>query len=171
MPAVRTEVDRLVAEQTRRADNFDTKAGLLLGFCGVLIGFSSGDATVLLLLAKLSAAAAASFAVWALMPRISGGVKPRYLRETYLNEAESTTNLRLLDTRIWLYELDESRLTDKVKRLRIAVALLAIAVLLLLTASLVDALRGDGHETAHWDQWHDRAPAGPSVPPRPGPHR
>lgn len=149
--AIRDEVDRLIAEQGKRADNFDTKAGLLLGFCGVIVGFSPGDGGVLSVLAKVVAALAAGASVGALMPRVSGSVAPRYLREHYLHREGGHTRLRLLDTKILLYESDESRLSSKVSRLRAAVSLLVVAVLLLLIGSFVSAW-GGGDDDAP-EQW------------------
>jgi hypothetical protein len=127
-----------VAEQESRAASFDTKAGLLLGLGGILIGLSPHHLELFRLLGRLAAAVGAGAAVWSMLPRISAGVVPRELRNKYLSAEPDFTKLRLLDTRILLYERDEKRLTSKVHRMRVAVLFLALAVALLLVGSIVD---------------------------------
>lgn len=134
---VRSELDLKVAEQDRRGASFDTKAGLLLGLGGILIGLSPEHLDLLRLLGQVAAGAGAAVAVWAMLPRVSGGLSPRQVRDKYLMTDLEITKLKLLDTRIWLYEQDEQRLARKAQRLRVAVVVLAIAVALMLIGSIL----------------------------------
>lgn len=129
------ELDRKIGEQERAASSFDAKAGVLLGLAGVIIGFTPnvGPAG---LVGRVCAAAAAAFAIFAMLPRISAGLAPRRLRDRYLTMDLSKARLELLDTKILLYDLDERRLREKVVRLRWTVGLLAGALLFLLAGSI-----------------------------------
>ncbi|MGH3498965.1 MAG: hypothetical protein ACRDP1_16010 [Nocardioidaceae bacterium] len=139
LDVVRGELDQRVAEQQQRSSDFDNRAGLLLGFAGVLIGLGTAGPLAVHLAGQVLAAAAGGAATWSLMPRISAAVSPRQLRNRYLAQDVETTKLSLLDTHIYLYEADDQRLTSKARRMRLAAALLALAVLLMLAGSIVDA--------------------------------
>jgi hypothetical protein len=85
----------------RRADALDSKAGVLLGFSGVLVALSAGklegwfahsSATV--------AGVAALFAGVAFVPREFPLIALLPLRDKYLTSEVEFTRLRLLDTRI-----------------------------------------------------------------------
>lgn len=138
LDVVRGELDARIAEQARGAAAFDTRAGLILGFAGVLIGLAPEDPRLCQLLAQIVAAAAAGVAVLALTFRVAGSIEPRAIRERYLLDDVETTRLRVLDTRIVLFERDEKRFESKVKRLRWAVWLLAIAVAMMLAGSILE---------------------------------
>ncbi|MGH3383834.1 MAG: hypothetical protein ACRDO1_04590 [Nocardioidaceae bacterium] len=146
LEVISRELELQRAEQERRSTGFDTKAGLLLGFGGVLVGLSPETPNVLQIGGQVFAVAAAIAAVWAIFPRVSGAVSPRGLREGYLTTPTETTQLRLLDTRIVLYEQDNDRMAEKVFRLRVALCLLLVAVLLLLIGSMVEAATEGGND-------------------------
>ena len=112
--------------------------GLILGFGGVLIGLAPDNPTFFQLLGQVVAAVAAAVAGSALWPRVASAVGPRALRDRYLSTDATTTKLRLLDKRIWLFEQDEKRLEDKVARLKAAVWVLGGAVLMMLVGGIVD---------------------------------
>lgn len=133
---LRQELDIKVAEQERRGASFDTKAGLLLGLGGILIGLSPDGNNLARLIGCVAAALAAGAAIWAMFPRVSAGLAPRAMRNKYLANDPETTRLKLLDTRIWLYEQDEERLHQKMQRMVAAVILLAIAVGLMLLGAI-----------------------------------
>ena len=135
------EVDAKIAEQERAAASFDSKAGVLLGLAGVIIGFTP-DIGPVGLAARLSAALAAGFAIAAMLPRVSAGLNPRRLRDRYLNLDLQESRLELLDTKIWLYEQDQGRIRSKVRRLGWTVGTLAVALLLLLAGFFWIYLRG-----------------------------
>lgn len=137
---VRAELDKKTADQDSRGASFDTKAGWLLGLGGILIGLAP-HLGLFGLLGIIAAAVGAALAVWAMLPRVSAGVRPRALRDKYLTSDPAEAKLKLLDTRIWLYERDEERLVKKVHRIRWAVVVLAVAVVLLLIGSILGYTR------------------------------
>jgi len=141
LDVIRAELDIRLGEQERRGSAFDSRAGLVLGFGGVLIGLSPDHPELLQLLGQGMAAVAAAVAGWSLWPRVSGAVGPRALRERYLMQEPELTKLRLLDTRIHLYEEDEHRLEAKVRRLTLAVSVLGFSVLLMLGGSIVEYIQ------------------------------
>jgi hypothetical protein len=100
-------VESELAAQERRGDALDSKAGVLLGFAGVLVGLtvSNLDGT----LATIGAACAGGAAVLAglaFIPRSFPTLKLRPLRRRYLTADEEFTRLRLLDTRIAMQQRD-----------------------------------------------------------------
>jgi hypothetical protein len=70
-------------------------------------------------------------------PRVSAGLRPREVRDKYLGADPEFTKVKLLDTQIWLYEQDEKRLAKKVRRIRLAILFLAVAILFSLVGSIV----------------------------------
>jgi hypothetical protein len=99
------EVASELTAQERRGDALDTKAGVLLGFAGVLVGltvdqlhgFVAHSGTVL-------AGVAALLAAVAFVPRSYPTLALRRLRETYLTADAEFTRRRVMDTRIAMYE-------------------------------------------------------------------
>lgn len=121
-----------VAAQERRGDALDTKAGVLLGFAGVLVGLSvanlhgwwahSGG---------IVAGLAAFFAGWAVLPRSYPTLGLRRLRDRYLSAEEGFTRQRLLDTRIAMY--DETRKILRVKARLVSAATIGLGAAVILT--------------------------------------
>src|SRR5699024_2927523 len=134
---IRSELDLEAAEQSQRADSFDTRAGVLIGIGAILIGLSSSQSHPLVLSAHIFAAAGAVAAVIAMVPRVSAGLDPRIMRKKYLGTDPEVTRLRILDTRILLYEQDEQRLSTKVVWLYVRVLLIGLGLLLQLAESTV----------------------------------
>jgi hypothetical protein len=98
-----------IAAQERRADALDSKAGVVLGFAGVLVGLSidkldGGWGHVATGVAGVAALVAA-----AVVPRSYPTLALRHLRERYLMAEEEFTRRRLLDTRIAMYERSQQR--------------------------------------------------------------
>jgi hypothetical protein len=134
---VRRELD---AEE-RRADAVDGKAGLVLGFSGVLV--SVGTAYVwapLALAARIVAGLAGLVAVLAFRPRTFPFVDLRALRGR-LAEEPDTTRLLVVDLFVAAHGAIRARFDAKVARLRLAVGLLTLAVALTLLGSTVEVLR------------------------------
>lgn len=138
LDVVRGELDARIAEQARGSAAFDARAGLVLGFAGVLIGLAPDDPQLSYLLAQIIAAVAAGVAGYSLTFRVAGAIEPRAIRELYLLHDLEATRLRVLDTRIVLFERDEERFARKVTCLRWAFGLLAISVALMLAGSIFD---------------------------------
>jgi hypothetical protein len=86
------------------ADSLDAKAGVVLGFSGVLIGLgataqSADSNTIVFQIGLGVAVAAAVLAVSAFLPRPYPTLALGPLRDNYLTEPKDYTRLRLLDTR------------------------------------------------------------------------
>jgi hypothetical protein len=129
------EVAAELAAQERRSDALDSKAGVLLGFAGVLVGLTVASlhgawATI----GAGFAAAAAVCAGVAVVPRPYPTLEVRRLRETYLTAEEDFTRRRLLDTRIVMYEETQTLLKIKAWLVTAASGTLGIAVVLTVLA-------------------------------------
>lgn len=115
-------------ERRAHLDALDQKAGLALGFAGVLVTLSNGIAQPWRSLGTVAAIAAAVFALWAFWPR-PYPVLDR-LRK-YLAAPLEKTELALVDA---LDEMDRrtARFADlKARRLKVALTSLVLAVAML----------------------------------------
>lgn len=133
-----SESIRQLEVQERRSDALDSKAGVVLGFAGVLVPLSvanlhSNTAHVGTGFAALAALLAAA----GFFPRNSPALNLRHLRETYLTAEEGFTRLRVLDTRIAMYERTSRRLEVKAVAVSSAVAALGIAVIVTVVAGIL----------------------------------
>jgi hypothetical protein len=136
-------IDELGAQE-RRADALDSKAGVLLGFAGVLVGLSVDKLQGGLgYVATGAAAMAGLLASAAFIPRSYPTLALRRLRDSYLTAQEEFTRLRLLDTRIGMYQRNQPRLAWKAQLVRASTVVLGAAVLLTVVASIVQV---DGKE-------------------------
>jgi hypothetical protein len=125
-----------LAAQERRGDALDSKAGVLLGFSGVLVALTAsnlegGTADAAALVAGIAALCAGG----AFVPRSFPTLALRRLRDSYLTSADEFTRLRLLDTRSAMYEETQRLLAIKGWLVAIASAALGIAVVLAVIAS------------------------------------
>lgn len=140
------EVSAELAAHERRADALDSKAGVLLGFSGVIVALTATNLGGGLALAGTWAAgAAALLAGVAFLPRRFPTIALRNLRDKHLMAAEEFTRLRLLDTRILMYQQIQGTLKIKGWLVAIAAGALGVAVVLTVLASTVDA-GGNQHE-------------------------
>lgn len=80
---------------------------------------------------------AALLALWAFLPREYPVLDTRKLRDRYLRADSGFTKLHLLDTQIRMEEGASALLDRKAFRLRLAVCLLALAVLLVAAGMLL----------------------------------
>lgn len=125
--AVRREFDA----QERRADAADTRAGLVLGFAGLVASVVPEHLGLPLALAvRLLAAAAALAALLALGTFVGSELDALLLRRRYLTEDPVRTRVMLLDTDASAAAYVAARLTRKLARLRLASALVIAAVAL-----------------------------------------
>jgi hypothetical protein len=132
------EITAALAAQERHGDALDSKAGILLGFAGVLVGLSVANLRGNVAHAgAASAAAAALCAGAAFVPRTFPALAPLRLRNSYLTAQEEFTRLRLLDTRIVLYQETESVLRKKAALVTAAAVLLGIGVILMVIGSML----------------------------------
>lgn len=133
------EITAELAAQERHATAIDAKAGVLLGFAGVLVGLSVGNLDGLLANVAAGAAGfAAFFAGWATLPRSFPTLNARKLRDKYLGAEEGFTRLRLLDTRIAIYSQTRAILKVKARLVTAATFFLGSAVILTVVAGILD---------------------------------
>jgi hypothetical protein len=122
----------------RRYDALDTKAGVLLGFAGVVVALTAGNlhggwahtGTAFAGLAALLAGGAFT-------PRRFPAVALLTLRDRYLTAEEDFTRLRLLDTRIAMYRQITRGLWRKAMLVTASALTLGVAVVLTVVASTV----------------------------------
>lgn len=97
------EASAEVAAHERRYDALDTKAGVLLGFSGVIVALTAGNLNgALAQIGTAFAGMAAILAGVAFVPRRFPTIALLTLRDKYLTADEEFTRLRLLDTRIYV---------------------------------------------------------------------
>lgn len=141
MPSLEILAQEVAAEveaQERRGDALDSKAGVLLGFSGVLTGLSAERLQGLLGVASLAATgAAALLAGLAFIPRSFPAIELRRLRDDYLTAESEFTRLRLLDTRIMMHSTTERLLKRKAWLTIGAATSLGAAIVLAVLAATV----------------------------------
>jgi hypothetical protein len=152
LPSLALVVEQVAAERetmNTHAESLDTKAGVVLGFAGVLVGLGATAQSIVsnetvfqvgLGIAVLSAALAA----WAFLPRRYPVLEVFRLRQSYLMAPEEETQLHLLDTQIEMVMEAADLVKRKGRRVKLAVACLAISAGLVVAGTLV-AMGGAHH--------------------------
>lgn len=162
-PSLQILLERVASERetmNAHAESLDTKAGVILGFAGVLVALgATAQATIatdgIFQAGLVFAAIAAGSAAWVVLPRRYPVLEVFPLRQKLLMASESETQLQLLDTQIQMV-MEVSRLVrSKGSRIRLSVMFLAIAAMLIVIGTLTA-----GGQTN----------AGKSVKPRPSVH-
>ncbi len=120
----------------RHFDSLDTKAGVLLGFSGILVSLATSLGSPIGALAGLAALLAVVFALFAYVPREAPALDVLHVREQYLAADERFARLHLLDTKIHMIREFAGILSEKALRLRIGLVLLAVSALLLLAGQI-----------------------------------
>jgi hypothetical protein len=115
--------------QLRHFDALDQKAGIVLGFAGVLVVLSPGGRHFLVDIGRLVAVLSGVFALWTFWPRRVWVTDLRQLRDLYLAAEPQITKLRLLDTQIDMAHSVGGVLLRKARRLKASMALLLFATL------------------------------------------
>ncbi len=145
---VAAQVARERETMNAHAESLDTKAGVVLGFAGVLVGlgataqaFVSADLAFQIGLA--AAVLAALSAAFAFLPRKYPVIEVLQLRE-FLTAPEAETRLTLLDVQIDMVVEAAALVKRKGGRIKIAVALLAVAAALIVAGTLI-ATGGTSH--------------------------
>lgn len=140
------------------AESLDTKAGVVLGFTGVLVGlgataqaFVSSELTFKIGLGL--AVAAALSAALAFLPRKYPVVEVLPLRN-FLTTPEDETKLTLLDVQIDMVIETAALVRRKGRRVKTAVALLAVAAAVIVAGTLiaVGSQAHHGRQAAHTKQ-------------------
>jgi hypothetical protein len=123
------------------AESLDAKAGVVLGFAGVLVGLGataqvavSGRVSFQIGLAV--AVVAAVLAAWAFLPRRYPVLEVERLRQALLTASEAETRLELLDTQIVMVKQAATLVRQKGWRVRAAVGCLATVAALVVAGTL-----------------------------------
>jgi hypothetical protein len=135
---VAEEVEAQLTTQLRHFEGLDTKAGIVLGFAGVLVALSGKAEGLLPTVGFGLAVLAALFSVSAFLPRGFPVLDVTQLREEYLTAEREFTTLYLLDTRVEMWRQAAEILRSKAFRLKLALVSLAVAVIAF-TASILFA--------------------------------
>ena len=126
------------------AESLDTKAGVILGFTGLLVGLGATTAqsaifkNLVFQVGLGFAVAAAAFAASAFVPRSYPTLQMHQLR-SYLTADEPETQLTLLDTQIEMVGKIANLLKRKGRRVALSIGCLAIAAALIVAGTLIEA--------------------------------
>ena len=131
------------------AESLDGKAGVVLGFAGVLVGLGATaqvvvSGRVVFQVGLAVAVVAAVLAAWAFLPRLYPVLEVERLRQSNLTASEADTRLELLDTQIEMVKEAATLVRQKGWRVRAAVGCLAIAAALVV-AGILTAVGGRLH--------------------------
>jgi len=145
LPSLDLIAEQVATERTvlnDHAESLDTKAGVVLGFSGVLVGLGATaqalvENTGLFEVGLAFAVAAGILAVLAFLPRKYPVVEALLLRQKYLTVPEAETKLLLLDTQIEMVKEASGLVKLKGRLLRLALVALATAAALVVAGTLV----------------------------------
>ena len=131
------------------AESLDGKAGVVLGFAGVLVGLGATaqvwvSGRVIFQVGLAVAVVAALLAAWAFLPRRYPVLEVERLRQSNLTASEADTRLELLDTQIEMVKEAATLVRQKGWRVGAAVGCLAIAAALVV-AGILTAVGGRLH--------------------------
>lgn len=126
---IRKQVEAQLDIQLRHMESLDNKAGVALGFSGILAATAEPEGA-LDALARVTAALAALAAMSSLIPRDFPILKMRAFRDRYLQANQRFISIHLLDTKIRMEEEASMLLSRKAGRLKVALVLLVASVLL-----------------------------------------
>ena len=131
------------------AESLDGKAGVVLGFAGVLVGLGATaqvavSGGVIFQIGLAVAVVAAVLAAWAFLPRRYPVLEVERLRQANLTASEAETRLELLDTQIEMVKEASTLVRQKGWRVRAGVGCLAIAAALVVAGTLT-AVGGRSH--------------------------
>jgi hypothetical protein len=123
------------------AESLDGKAGVVLGFAGVLVGLGATaqvavSEEAIFQIGLAVAVAAAILAAWAFLPRRYPVLEVGRLRQANLTASEAETRLDLLDTQIVMVNEAAMLVRQKGWRVRAAVGCLAMAAALVVVGIL-----------------------------------
>lgn len=145
LPSCEILLDQVAKERetmNAHADSLDTRAGVILGFAGVLVGLgataqSKVAADTVFQSGLAVAVVAAVLAAWAVLPRPYPVLQVLPARQKLLLAPESETQLQLLDLQIKMVMEAADQVRLKGFRIRWSIACLSAAVLLVVVGTLV----------------------------------
>jgi hypothetical protein len=144
LPSLEFLLELVQAERDKQLghlDALDGKAGIILGFSGLLITLAPAASAMFRVTGVLAASAAAALALWSFWPRRFPVLEPSPLR-TYLRAEAALTQLTVLDTLEDFVNEGSAVLEGKGLRLRGAMVALAVAVALFAVGIVVNTLQG-----------------------------
>ena len=115
--------------QLKHFEGLDAKAGILLGFSGAFVALAPTDNAVMAF-GRIAAVLTGLLSLWAFWPRRLGVLNLYVLRQKHLSADPRFTKLSLLDTQVAMIRSTASLLERKAIRLKWAMALQAVAVIL-----------------------------------------
>ena len=138
LPVLAEVTARELETQERRSDALDAKAGVVLGFAGVLVPLSLANLHGNLAHVGAGfAGLAALLASGGFVPRNTPALALRQLRDSYITSEETFTRLRVLDTQIAMHDRTNDRLALKALLITASVLALAVAVILTVIAGIL----------------------------------
>jgi hypothetical protein len=141
LPSLDLLLELVQAERDKQLGHFDAldnKAGIILGFAGLLITLAPDAAPLLRIGGVLAAVAAAAFALLAFWPRRFPVLEPSALRR-YLGADARFTRLTVLDSLEEFVNEGSAVLAEKGRRVRLALIALALAGVLFAVGIVVNA--------------------------------
>lgn len=143
MPSLDLLLDQVASERetmNTHGESLDTKAGVVLGFSGVLVGLGAtaqpaDSNTLVFQIGLVVAVVAAVLAALAFLPRRYPVLEVVPLRDL-LTASEADTRLELLDTQISMVLKAGTLVQRKGQRVQVAVIALALAAALVVIGTL-----------------------------------
>jgi hypothetical protein len=131
------------------AESLDTKAGVALGFAGVLVALSATAQgyianRFLFQVGLVAGVVAGVLAAWAFLPRRFPVIEVLRLRDRYLTAADEETRLHLLDTQIEMVRQAADLVRRKGRRVKASLVCLAGAAGFVVAGTIV-ATGGKAH--------------------------
>jgi hypothetical protein len=162
LPSLNLVADQAATErETLRghAESLDAKAGVVLGFSGVLVALGATAQVVIsenwyFRVGLMLGVAAAGLSAWALQPRKYPVVELGRLRDKYLTAPEDETRLQLLDAQIDMVVQVTKLLEAKGRKLSAAVGCLAVATGLVVVGTLTAGGNADVRRPAEQPACH-----------------
>jgi hypothetical protein len=156
LPSLGIVADQVATERQAlqgHAESLDAKAGVVLGFAGVLVGLGATAQAVIsanwyFRAGLMLGVAAAAFSGGTLVPRKYPVVELGRLRDKYLTAPQDETTLRLLDSQIAMVVQVTKLLKVKGRLLSTAVVCLAVAAGLVVIGTLVAGGNADARGPA-----------------------
>ena len=144
LPSLDIIADQVATERatmSSHAESLDTKAGVVLGFAGVLVGLgasaqSSVSNEVAFQFGLVLAVVAAVLAALSFLPRRYPVLEVARIRDSSLTASAAETRLALLDTEIRMVERAASLVKQKGRGVRASVVALALGAALAVAGTL-----------------------------------
>jgi len=131
LDAVAEEAVRARAEQQTHFDSLDAKAGVAVGFAGVLVAVAPDVGNLSQDLGRLLAVIAAVLGLLAAWPRLQPIPEMKLVRAKFLTSEATFTKVSLLDLRVAMIERASRVLAIKARLLQGASAALTSSILLI----------------------------------------